>query len=88
MQPNDDLRAEPSIGDRVVSQLRDVLGVAELPLSAGFIELGGNSLLANVLINRLDEEFGLRPRMIDVLRWDIGDIANWAEQRMAERGTA
>jgi acyl carrier protein len=44
----------------------ELLGVADVKASDHFIELGGHSMLAIKLINRLDDDFGFRLRMEDV----------------------
>lgn len=54
---------------------RDLLDVAEVPVDALFLELGGNSLLATMLANRLEEDYGYRPCIEDILVSSIAELA-------------
>lgn len=71
--------------ERIAEHWRELLDVAEVMPGDGFLDLGGNSLLATMLANRLEEELGVRPAMTDVFAWTLQELAAWCE---TERGTA
>ncbi|HYC88976.1 MAG TPA: acyl carrier protein [Thermoanaerobaculia bacterium] len=39
-----------------------------------FIELGGNSLLAVILANRMEDEFGTRLDVMDIFNLELGQL--------------
>ena len=58
-----------AVEERVAAYFSEVLGLeAELPASAHFFELGGQSLLAVRLVSRLQEAFGIDLTLRDVFR--------------------
>ena len=66
--------------ERIAAHWRELLDVSEVKPADGFLDLGGNSLLATMLANRLEEELGVRPSMTDVFAWTLGELAAWCEQ--------
>ena len=59
----------------ITEHCRDLLDVDEVAPEALFLELGGNSLLATMLANRLEEDLGIRPCIDEVLVSTIGELA-------------
>jgi acyl carrier protein len=45
---------------------RELLGVETPRPSDDFIGLGGNSMLATMLANRIEDELGVRPEVVDL----------------------
>ncbi len=45
---------------------RELLDLPAVSLEDHFIEIGGNSLLATMLANYIQEEMGIRPGMVDL----------------------
>jgi acyl carrier protein len=48
---------------RLAGYWSELLGLQEVGRGDHFIELGGNSLLATLLANRIEDELGIRPMM-------------------------
>jgi acyl carrier protein len=61
-----DTSSHPSLEQQLAGYWRELLGVESVALGDHFIELGGNSLLATTLANRIEDELGVRPEMIDL----------------------
>ncbi|QBF33925.1 phosphopantetheine-binding protein [Thalassococcus sp. S3] len=56
-----------SIPSALREYARELLDITDLPEDAMFLELGGNSLSAVMLANRLEEDFGIRVCTEDIL---------------------
>lgn len=56
-----------SIPDALREYARELLDIKDLPEDAMFLELGGNSLSAVMLANRLEEDFGIQICTEDIL---------------------
>ncbi|WP_194835068.1 condensation domain-containing protein [Nocardia sp. XZ_19_369] len=63
--------------DWLRATLRELLDAeSEIAADANYFELGGNSIIAGQLIDRIDRAFGFRPKMLDVYeRPEIADLA-------------
>ncbi|MFD0418677.1 condensation domain-containing protein [Streptomyces sp. NPDC127108] len=69
--------------------LGDLLGTAAPTPDSDFFELGGNSLLALQVINRVEERFGVRHRLLDLYEYPrIEDFARFVESAAAPPTTA
>jgi hypothetical protein len=66
--------------DAICGYCRELLDVDQVPADALFLELGGNSLLATMLANRLDEDHGIRPCIEDILVSSIAELATLCAQ--------
>lgn len=66
--------------DAIRGYCRELLDVAEVPGDALFLEIGGNSLLATMLANRLEEDHGFRPCIEDILVSSIAELAELCVQ--------
>jgi acyl carrier protein len=62
----------------------ELLGLQEISRGDHFISLGGNSLLATMLANRLDEELGIRPSMGELFN-TLEEVAALCEQLLQEQ---
>jgi hypothetical protein len=56
----------PSVADVVARHWKDLLGCDEARSGDEFIALGGNSLLATLLANRIEDELGVRPEIAEL----------------------
>lgn len=56
-----------TISDAIREYARELLDITNLPEDAMFLELGGNSLSAVMLANRLEEDFGIQICTEDIL---------------------
>lgn len=61
--------------ERVCAWVAEVLELPSVAPGDNFVELGGNSLLAVILVNRVDEELGIRPDILDVFGLDLAALA-------------
>jgi Phosphopantetheine attachment site len=66
--------------DAICGYCRELLDVTEVPRDALFLEIGGNSLLATMLANRLEEDHGVRPCIEDILVSSIAELADLCGQ--------
>lgn len=66
--------------DAICGYCRELLDVGQVPGDALFLELGGNSLLATMLANRLEEDYGIRPCIEDILVSSIAELAGLCAQ--------
>ncbi len=60
---------------RELFELNDTLSGDE-----SFVDLGGNSLLATLLANRIEEQFRVRPTMVEILSKTLGELAVWVDE--------
>lgn len=68
----------PSISDieRLLAEaMAEILEIDAVTADDNFIELGGNSLLATMLANRVEEELGIRPSMMDAFSCTVAELA-------------
>jgi acyl carrier protein len=61
MNIDDPLRTR--IEEQLSLYWRELLGVEVVKREDHFLALGGNSLMATILANRIEDEFGVRPSM-------------------------
>lgn len=67
----------------------ELLGYDELPADAGFYELGGDSIIALKIVNRLSEFAGVRIQAADLLgHADLPSFTALIERRLRESGMA
>lgn len=67
----------------------ELLGYDELPADAGFYELGGDSIIALKIVNRLSELVGVRIQAADLLgHADLPSFTALIERRLRESGAA
>jgi len=66
-------RANPS--ETIGEIWMELLELTELPADAYFLELGGNSLLANIFLGRLQEELGVELDMELVFNLSLRELA-------------
>jgi len=66
---------------------RELLGIEAPSPGDDFIALGGNSMLATMLANRLEDELGVRPEVVDLFTTLAGMVA-LCEAMLREAGEA
>jgi acyl carrier protein len=74
---------ERTLQDRIAAHWRDLLEVDRVQPGDHFIELGGNSMLATMLANRIEQELGVRPTVTDLFD-TLHNVAATCEQLLAE----
>lgn len=72
-----------NIKPEVLDVWREVLDIDEAPLDHSFLKLGGNSLLATMLANWLEENVGIRPTMQEVFKLTLRKLADLCASRNA-----
>lgn len=65
----------------------ELLGLQEIGRGDHFISLGGNSLLATMLANRIEEDLGIRPMMGELFN-TLEEVASLCEQLVQEQAEA
>ncbi|WP_152392877.1 type I polyketide synthase [Paenibacillus guangzhouensis] len=66
-----------------------MLGYDELPVNAGYYELGGDSIIALKIVNQLSELAGIRIQVADLLgHADLLSFTTLIERRLRENGVA
>ena len=72
---------------RLAGYWGELLGLQEIGREDHFISLGGNSLLATMLANRIEEDMGIRPTMGELFS-TLGEVATLCEQLVREQSEA
>lgn len=78
----------PSVADTIAGFWRELLGTDAVSPSDDFLRLGGNSMLATMLANRIEDELGVRPEIVDLFA-TLGQVTRVCEALLAgaETGT-
>ncbi|WP_197435162.1 acyl carrier protein [Nitratireductor arenosus] len=61
--------------ERILEQARTILKCEDIGPQTYFLEVGGDSLVAPVLANRIEAEFGVRPQLEDIFTRSFGELA-------------
>ena len=72
---------------KVAGYWSELLGLQEIGRGEHFISLGGNSLLATMLANRIEEDLGIRPNMGELFN-TLEEVATLCEQLLQEQAEA
>ena len=72
---------------RLAGYWSELLGLQEIAPGDHFISLGGNSLLATMLANRIEEDLGIRPMMGELFN-TLEEVATLCEQLVQEQAEA
>jgi acyl carrier protein len=71
--------------ERISGYWRELLGVQVVKPSDHFFELGGNSMMATLLANRIEDELGVRPSMEELFN-TLEQVAIACEKMVEEGG--
>ncbi len=71
--------------ERISGYWRELLGVQVVKPSDHFFELGGNSMMATILANRIEDELGVRPSMEELFN-TLEQVARACEELVEESG--
>ncbi|MBU8898146.1 hypothetical protein KRR26_21235 [Corallococcus sp. M34] len=74
-----------SMEQKLADYWRDSLGVEVVRPTDHFLEIGGNSLLATMLANRIEDELGVQVSMVDLFN-TLEHVASLCEQLLQEQG--
>ena len=78
-------RVPTPIEQKLTAYWCELLGVEVVKPEDHFIQLGGNSLLATMLANRIEEDLGVRPSMVELLN-TLEQVAVVCEDLIREQG--
>ncbi|WP_223752358.1 phosphopantetheine-binding protein [Myxococcus sp. RHSTA-1-4] len=70
---------------RLSGYWRELLGVDALRPEDHFLEVGGNSLMATMLANRIEEELGVQLSMVDLFN-TLEHVVAACEEQLREQG--
>ncbi len=70
---------------KIAGYWRELLDVPAVYLEDHFIEIGGNSLMATMLANYIEEELGVRPGMADLFN-TLDQVAAACEELLRAEG--
>jgi hypothetical protein len=72
-----------SIQDVIAGHWQDLLGSEQVRPGDDFLALGGNSMLATLLANRIEDELGVRPQIVDLFA-TLEQVARVCESLVAK----
>ncbi|MEO9614023.1 MAG: acyl carrier protein [Nitratireductor sp.] len=61
--------------ERILEQARAILKCEDIGPQTYFLEVGGDSLVAPILANKIEAEFGVRPQLEDIFTRSFGELA-------------
>jgi acyl carrier protein len=64
---------------------RELLGVEEVRPEEHFLEVGGNSLMATMLANRIEKDLGIQLSMVDLFN-TLEQVTAICEELLREQG--
>ena len=67
-----------SVEATIAGYWRELLGAEAVNPSDDFLALGGNSMLATMLANRIEDELGVRPEIIELFA-TLGEVTRACE---------
>jgi len=77
-----------TVRDRLAAYIAELLDCQDVGGDDYLLDLGGDSLLATILANRLEEDFGVRPELEDLFGLSIGELADHLAAAHARGETA
>jgi hypothetical protein len=72
-----------SVAEIIAGYWRELLGVERASPADDFIALGGNSMLATQLANRIEDDLGIRPEIVDLFA-TLDHVTRRCEALLAE----
>jgi acyl carrier protein len=75
-----------SVEQIIAGYWRELLGAEAVSSTDDFIQLGGNSMLATMLANRIEDELGVRPEIVDLFA-TLGQLAHVCEALLDARAS-
>jgi len=76
--------APRSVEDTIAGYWRQLLAIEVVQPTDDFIGLGGDSLRATMLANRIEDELGVRPEIAELFT-TLAEVARHCEALLAER---
>jgi acyl carrier protein len=72
-----------SVEATIARHWRELLGIDAVAPTDHFIQLGGDSVRATMLANRIEDELGVRPGVVELFT-TLADVARHCEALLAE----
>jgi len=72
-----------SVAEIIAGYWRELLGLEVASPADDFIMLGGNSMLATQLANRIEDDLGIRPEIVDLFA-TLDQVTRRCEALLAE----
>jgi hypothetical protein len=72
-----------SVADTIAGYWRELLGADVVRPGDDFLLLGGNSMLATLLANRIEDDLGIRPEIVDLFA-TLDQVTRRCEALLAE----
>lgn len=73
--------------ERLSGYWRELLGVESVRPEDHFLEVGGNSLMATMLANRIEKDLGIQLSMVDLFN-TLEHVAALCDELLREQGGA
>jgi hypothetical protein len=77
---------EPTLNHRIAALWRELLHIEHVSPADHFIALGGNSMLATLLANRIERDLGVRPSVTDLFN-TLQSVVETCEELLADQDT-
>jgi len=77
--------APPKAESLIAEHWQELLDVASVSPDDMFVNLGGDSMLATILSYRIEEEFGFRPSIEEILQYTLRELASFCEQQSLKK---
>ncbi|HMG23334.1 MAG TPA: phosphopantetheine-binding protein [Kofleriaceae bacterium] len=71
-----------SVEHAIAGYWRELLGIDAVQPTDHFIELGGDSVRATMLANRIEDDLGVRPRIVELFA-TLAEVARHCEELLA-----
>jgi acyl carrier protein len=72
-----------SVEATIARHWRELLGIDAIAPTDHFIQLGGDSVRATMLANRIEDELGVRPSVVELFT-TLAEVARHCEELLAE----
>jgi acyl carrier protein len=72
-----------SVEATIARHWRELLGIDAIAPTDHFIQLGGDSVRATMLANRIEDELGVRPSVVELFT-TLAEVARHCEALLAE----
>ncbi|MDT8912289.1 phosphopantetheine-binding protein [Amycolatopsis sp. PS_44_ISF1] len=71
--------------DTLADFMRELLGIEEIGPGDLLLDLGGNSLIATMLANRVELAWDFRPTMVELMTSTFAELVALCTERRADR---
>jgi len=75
------------VAEIIAGYWRELLGADAVAPADDFLMLGGNSMLATLLANRIEDDLGIRPEIVDLFA-TLDQVTRRCESLLAEAAEA